>query len=98
MAVSAPPQTRAPGVLDQVPDGVQFIGGEWVKAKGGEMIAVINPATGELLRNVPRGAAADVAEAVDAAAKAFPTWRDLSATQRGNPIRTWGDVCNVHAE
>jgi acyl-CoA reductase-like NAD-dependent aldehyde dehydrogenase len=98
VAVSAPPQTRAPGILDQVPDGVHLIGGEWVTAKNGETIAVINPASGELLRNVPRGAAADVADAVDAAARAFPTWRDLSATARANLIRAWGDLCNVHAE
>ena len=54
------------------PDGTQLIGGEWVPARGGDTIPVINPATGETLANVPRGGPDDVADAVAAASDAFP--------------------------
>lgn len=75
MAVSAR-QTRAQQLLEQVREPAHFVGGEWVPARSGDSLDVINPATGEVLRRVPRGAAADVADAVEAAARAFPAWRD----------------------
>ena len=45
-------------------DGTHLIGGEWVPARGGDTIAVINPATGETLATVPRGGPDDVSDAV----------------------------------
>lgn len=67
-------------------------------ARSGDSIDVINPATGEVLRRVPRGAAADVADAVEAVARAFPAWRDTDPTRRANLLRAWGDLCNEHAD
>jgi acyl-CoA reductase-like NAD-dependent aldehyde dehydrogenase len=53
-------------------DGTQLIGGEWVPARSGETLPVENPATGEVLAHVPRSRDEDVADAVAAAADAFP--------------------------
>ena len=50
-------------IHDLLTDGTQLIGGEWVPARGGETIAVENPATGEVLAQVPRSGADDVADA-----------------------------------
>jgi acyl-CoA reductase-like NAD-dependent aldehyde dehydrogenase len=47
-----------------------FVGGEWVDAAEGETMEVINPATGEVIAEVPRGTQADVDRAVEAAKKA----------------------------
>jgi aldehyde dehydrogenase (NAD+) len=97
MVVSAP-QTRAQQLIDQVKDNAHLIGGEWVPARSGETIDVLNPATGELLKRTPAGSAADIADAVEAAARAFPKWRDMSPTSRANLLRRWGDLCTEHAE
>ena len=32
-----------------------FIGGEWVEASSGEREQILNPATGEVIAEVPRG-------------------------------------------
>ncbi len=79
-----------------VPEGKHLVGGEWVPAKNGEVIEVINPATKELLSVVPRGTAADVDAAVDAAAAALPAWRDTSPTVRGQLLYKWAEVCRAH--
>ncbi|MGH8987453.1 MAG: aldehyde dehydrogenase family protein [Acidimicrobiales bacterium] len=81
-----------------VPEGTHLIGGDWVPSKSGEVIKVINPATGELLSTVPRGAAADVDTAVAAAASAFPAWRDTSPTVRGQLLYKWAEVCRAHEQ
>jgi aldehyde dehydrogenase (NAD+) len=81
-----------------LPDGSHLFGGEWVQARGGETIPVLNPATGEVLANVPRGTEADVAAAVAAAQEAFPAWRDTSPSRRGQLLLDWAAVCRQHAE
>ena len=43
----------------------QFIGGEFVDSTSGETMEVLNPATGEVIAEVPRGTAEDVEHAVD---------------------------------
>jgi len=72
------------------PDGTHLIGGEWVPARGGETIPVINPARSETLANVPRGGPDDVADAVAAAESAFPASRDTSPSQRAAAARLGG--------
>ena len=41
-----------------------FVGGEWVDASSGEAMEVLNPATGEVIAEVPRSTAEDVGRAV----------------------------------
>jgi aldehyde dehydrogenase (NAD+) len=78
-------------------DGTQPIGGEWVPARGGETIEVENPATGEVLAHVPRSRDEDVADAVAAASEAFPAWRDLNPSRRGQLLLEWAALCRSHA-
>ena len=54
-----------------------LIGGEWTTGSG--TIPVTNPATGILLGTVPSGGRADARRAIEAAARAFPIWRDVGA-------------------
>jgi acyl-CoA reductase-like NAD-dependent aldehyde dehydrogenase len=79
-------------------DGTQLIGGAWAPARGGETIAVINPATGQTLAQVPRSQQPDVADAVQAAADAFPAWRDTNPSVRGELLMRWGQLCREHAQ
>ncbi|HEY1593332.1 MAG TPA: aldehyde dehydrogenase family protein [Solirubrobacteraceae bacterium] len=95
MAVSESEKTML-DVGSLLTDGTQLIGGDWVPARGGETIAVINPATGETLASVPRGGELDIDDAVSAAADAFAAWRDTSPSRRGALLLAWADLCRRH--
>ncbi|MBB4931208.1 acyl-CoA reductase-like NAD-dependent aldehyde dehydrogenase [Lipingzhangella halophila] len=83
------------GLLDE---GVQWIGGRWVPARGGETLAVINPATEESLLSVPRSGAADVDDAVRAAEEALPAWKAMDPSARAGLLRRWADLITEHNE
>src|SRR5947208_10070729 len=59
-----------------------IIEGDRTKAASGKSYEVRNPATGEVVDEVPAGGPADVDKAAQAAAKAFTTWSKLPANQR----------------
>src|SRR3712207_1300954 len=75
-----------------------FVGGEWVEAVEGETMEVVNPATGEVIAEVPKGSAADVERAVDAARKALPEWLDKTPKDRMELLLKLADVIDEHAE
>ncbi|GAB4148647.1 MAG: NADP-dependent succinate-semialdehyde dehydrogenase [Planctomycetota bacterium] len=64
-----------------------LIGGRWVDARSGERTAVTDPATDEVLAEVPRGGAEEAKEAIAAAARALPSWRARTAMDRGAILR-----------
>ena len=59
-----------------------FIAGEWISASGADVSPVIDPATNELLATVPVDGSDAVAEAVSAAARAYPDWRSVPPGER----------------
>src|SRR5258706_9769061 len=59
-----------------------IIEGERTKAASGKTYEVRNPATGEVVDEVPSGGPADVDKAAQAAAKAFVTWSRLPNSKR----------------
>ncbi len=59
-----------------------FIGGEWRALKSVPTTPIYNPSTGEVIAECPVGDAALVDEAVQAAAAAFPAWRDTPPVER----------------
>ena len=59
-----------------------YINGRKVAGTSGRFGDVFNPATGELSARVPLASAAETATAVEAAAAAFPAWRDTPPLQR----------------
>jgi (Z)-2-((N-methylformamido)methylene)-5-hydroxybutyrolactone dehydrogenase len=77
-----------------------LIGGAWVDATSGEHFESFNPFTGQAWALIPRGTPADVDGAVTAARDAFtnPSWRDLSATQRGALLHRLGDLVAARAD
>ncbi len=63
--------------------GEMFIGGEWQEGAGRETQAVLNPATGEIIAEVPKGTEEDVDRAVAAARKAYDeVWFDTTPAER----------------
>jgi 1-pyrroline dehydrogenase len=63
-----------------------FVGGEWVDAAEGGTMEVLNPATGEVIAEVPRGTQADVDRAVEAAKKALPEWLETTPQERSEAL------------
>ncbi len=76
-----------------------FIGGEWVDGSGDESQPVWNPATGEVIAEVPKATAADVDRAVAAARKAYQdVWFDSTPKERQAALLAMADVVDEHAE
>ncbi|MDP9477139.1 MAG: aldehyde dehydrogenase family protein [Actinomycetota bacterium] len=64
-----------------------LINGEWVAAKSGEEMPVVNPATEEQLDTVPKAGPEDVDAAVAAASAAFKEWSKTDPDNRAQMIR-----------
>jgi betaine-aldehyde dehydrogenase/aminobutyraldehyde dehydrogenase len=75
-----------------------FVGGEWVDALDGQTMEVFNPATGEVIAEVPRGSERDVARAVEAAKKALPDWLEKTPKDRMELLLKLADIIDEHAE
>jgi malonate-semialdehyde dehydrogenase (acetylating)/methylmalonate-semialdehyde dehydrogenase len=63
-----------------------YIGGRWQPAAAAAASPVRNPATDELLAEAPLSEGADVARAVEAAARALPAWRSTPPGDRIQPL------------
>lgn len=74
-----------------------FIAGQWLPG-GGALLAVTDPATGDLITNVPDSGAAEALAAVDAAHAAFPAWRKVPAKQRATILKRWNDLVLAHQD
>jgi malonate-semialdehyde dehydrogenase (acetylating) / methylmalonate-semialdehyde dehydrogenase len=59
-----------------------YIDGEWVKSTSSVARDLINPATGELLAQVPVSTREEADAAVEAAARAYPEWRNTPPVAR----------------
>ncbi|MBI1987796.1 MAG: aldehyde dehydrogenase family protein [Nitrospinae bacterium] len=60
-----------------------YIDGKWVESSRGETFESLNPATGEVLGVLSQAGPKEVEAAVEAAARAFPSWRRFPAPKRG---------------
>ncbi|HCH7898984.1 TPA: NADP-dependent succinate-semialdehyde dehydrogenase [Klebsiella oxytoca] len=75
-----------------------FIDGRWRDASSGETLGVTNPANGQQLGRVPKMGAEETREAIDAAARALPAWRVLTARERATILRRWFDLMMEHQD
>ncbi len=73
-----------------------WIGGKAVAAQTTRYGEVTNPATGEVVRHVPLGNAADVDAAVQAAAAALPGWRAQPPLRRARILMRFRDLMEAH--
>ncbi|MGO9078838.1 MAG: aldehyde dehydrogenase family protein [Streptosporangiaceae bacterium] len=72
-----------------------YIGGRWVPSAADTAIAVLNPATGAVIDEVPAGDPADVDAAVAAARDAFPGWSVTAPAERAGYLDA---ACQLLAE
>ena len=74
-----------------------LIDGAFVTGEG-EAERVLNPATGELLANVPEASAEQLHKAVSAAHRAFESWRDTTPMERSRLLLKLADAIEARAE
>ncbi|WP_321963250.1 NAD-dependent succinate-semialdehyde dehydrogenase [Paraburkholderia sp. J7] len=75
-----------------------FIDGQWVPAASGSRFAVTDPATSNTIAEIADSDANDARAATDAAARAFPAWRDTLPAQRAAVLRRWHALIVEHAD
>ena len=77
-----------------------YIDGKFVNAASGKTLSVYNPATGEVMAQVPEAEAVDVDQAVRAARRAFDEgpWTKMSPSQRGRLMLKLADLMEQHLE
>ncbi len=85
-------QLRDPGLFRQQ----AFIDGEWTGAAA--TFPVSDPATGELLAEVPELGAAETRRAIEAANAAWPAWRARTGKERAAVLRRWFDLIVAAAD
>ncbi|MEH6387798.1 MAG: NADP-dependent succinate-semialdehyde dehydrogenase [Pseudomonas profundi] len=69
-----------------------FIDGEWTGADSAETITVVNPSTHAVIGHVPRMGGAETRRAIEAADRALPAWRALTAKERATKLRRWYEL------
>jgi malonate-semialdehyde dehydrogenase (acetylating)/methylmalonate-semialdehyde dehydrogenase len=74
-----------------------FINGEWVKSKG-EIVDVINPATGKIIAKVPISTKDEIDAAVEAAKEAFSDWRATPPVTRARHLFRLTELLEEHFE
>lgn len=75
-----------------------YIEGVWRESQAHEWLDVPNPATGEVLGQVPLSPAEEVDRAARAAAAAFPEWRRTPAVERVQHLFKLKDLLERHFE
>ncbi len=75
-----------------------FINGDWQPAADGATDTVLNPATGEVLGEVPASSAVDVDAAVRAATDAFGGWAGLTPRERSETLHRVADIVDEHID
>ena len=69
-----------------------YIDGGWCDADDGSTLEVINPATNEIIGNVPKMGTVEARRAIESANRAWPDWRARTAKERSLILRKWFDL------
>src|SRR5690348_18433302 len=88
MSIAAPTQTTVRN----------YVNGKWQASTATEHRDIINPATNEVLGQVPLSGAAEVDAAVQAASSAFPEWRRTPPEDRIQYLFKLKQLLETHLE
>lgn len=69
-----------------------YVDGHWTASTSARSFEVTDPASGVSVAYVASLDAAQTVQAVDAASRAFPAWRELLPQERANILRRWFDL------
>jgi succinate-semialdehyde dehydrogenase / glutarate-semialdehyde dehydrogenase len=75
-----------------------YIDGEFVEAAGRKTEQVVNPASGEVLGQLPHASREDLDRALKAAQRAFETWKKSSPLERSAVLRKVAELARERAQ
>jgi 1-pyrroline dehydrogenase len=76
-----------------------YIGGKWGPGSGNEYQEIVNPATGKVIAEVPKGTEEDLNNAVRAARDAYEdVWFDTTPRERSERLLRLAEVIALHGE
>jgi succinate-semialdehyde dehydrogenase / glutarate-semialdehyde dehydrogenase len=75
-----------------------YVDGRWVDADSAETFPVMNPATGEVIADVPRMGVPETRRALAAAERALPAWKQRPAKERARILRGLADLMLEHED
>jgi len=75
-----------------------YIGGQWIASASSEILPVHNPATNEIIGQVPLSPPGEVDKTVQAASAAFESWGRTPATARIQPLFKLKELLEEHYE
>lgn len=84
-------------MIESYPQLGFYINGEFISAGNRHTQAVINPATEEVLGQLPHATQADLDEALAAAAEAFKSWKVSSPMERSAILRKAAELARARA-
>lgn len=76
----------------------QYIDGNWVDASNKKTWDVIDPSTEETIATVPFGDGTDCRLALEAAARAFPSWSSATPYERGASLRRVSELIRARVD
>ena len=85
-------------MTDYTADLALFINGSWRIGEGRDAHAVVNPATGDTIAELPLASAADLDEALAAADKGFKVWRATDVETRAGILHKAASLLRERAE
>ena len=88
------PRLHDPSLLKNL----ALIDGQWCAATEGATLPVRNPATGELIGHIPNIGAAQTQLAIDAAERAFASWKLRTAEDRATLLKRWHALMVANAD
>ncbi|MCC7352290.1 MAG: NAD-dependent succinate-semialdehyde dehydrogenase [Anaerolineae bacterium] len=75
-----------------------YLNGEWVNAASGRTRAIINPATEEVVAEVPYGGRHEAAQGLEIADKALPSWMARTAYERADILKRTADLIRARLD
>jgi succinate-semialdehyde dehydrogenase/glutarate-semialdehyde dehydrogenase len=79
-------------------DGCHYIAGKWTNGTGDRVLKVVNPATGETVRDLLAASSADIDAALAAGARGFQEWRRVNPLERSAILRKAAELQRARAE
>jgi betaine-aldehyde dehydrogenase len=87
-----------PNIQDCLPKNLKlFYNGQWNQPHDGEYRETFNPGNGKVIDKVAFAGVADTKAAIEAAQRAFPSWRATPPIQRGKLLKKAAQVLRDHA-
>ena len=75
-----------------------FIDGQWSQAESGARFPVSDPATGQVIAEVPDMGESETRRAIEGAHAAFPLWKKKTAKERAAMLRKWFELIMANQE